>query len=267
MDQEEKKNNKIMIVGALLIAMVFAYTIFKSEFKKDNSGIAKTSGGAEIKYPKITPEDLKNQLKNPDNVQVVDIRGSDDYKLEHFIGSISATLEESLNGVPLEKTITIIGYEEQKEAYKKAVELIKSKGFNDVYVLDGGLPAWKEIGGSTISIGNPGSFSDNAKIIYILPEELKKLTDDQNYPKYILDVSSEQAFGNGHLSGAENIFLDDLEKSADKIPSGKLIVVYGENELQEFQAGVRLYDLGIMNAKVLKGGLPAWKEKGFEVVK
>ena len=267
MDQEEKKSNKVMIIGALLIAMVFAYTIFKSEFRKDDSGISKTGAGTEIKYPKITPEDLKNRLKNPENVQVVDIRGSDDYKLEHLTGSVNAVPEESLNGIPQEKAIIIISYENQKESYKQEIDFIKSKGYNDVYALDGGIPAWKEIGGSTISIGNPSSFVDNAKIIYISPEDLKKITDDQNYPKYILDVSSQQAFDSGHLSGAENIFLDDLEKSADKIPSGKLIIVCGENDLQGFQAGVRLSDLGIMNAKVLKGGLPAWKEKGFEVVK
>jgi rhodanese-related sulfurtransferase len=267
MDQTERKNNKVMIIGALLIAMVFAYTLFKSEFKKDNSESAKTSEGTEINYPKIAPEDLKNRLKNPDKIQVVDVRGSDDYKLEHLIGSVNITSEESFDGIPQGKTIVIIGYEEQKGDLKKAVDLAKSKGFDDAYVLDGGIPAWKGIGGSTISIGNPSSFTDNAKVIYISPEDLKKIIDDQNYPKYILDVSSKQAFDNEHLPGAENIFLDDLEKSADKIPLEKTVVVYGENDLQSFQAGVRLSDLGIMSAKVLEGGLPAWKEKGFETVK
>lgn len=267
MDQKEKKNNKVIMIGALLIAMVFAYTIFKSIPEKKESAILKTEKEAEIKYPKITPEDLKSRSKNPNNIKIFDIRGTDDYKLEHLIGSTSATSEDFLNEVPQEKIIILIGYEEQKEASKKAVDFVKSKGFNDAYVLDGGISAWKKIGGSTISIGNPGSFVDNAKIIYTSPEELKKIIDDQSYPKYILDVSSKQAFTNGHISGAENIFLDDLEKSADKIPSGKNIIVYGENELQGFQAGVRLYDLGIMNTNVLKGGLPAWKEKGFEVVK
>ncbi len=267
MEQTDKKNNKVIMVGMLLIIMVFAYTIFKPVFKKDDSKTAETKKETQINYPKITPEDLKSKLKKPDSVQIFDIRGSDDYKLEHLIGSENATSEELLNGISKEKIIVFVGYEEQKEAYKKAIEFVKNKGFKEAYALDGGIEAWKAIGGNTISFGNPGSFTDNAKIIYITRDELKKIIDDQNYLKYILDVSSKQSFASGHLPGAENIFLDDLEKSTDKIPAGKEIFVYGENELQGFQAGVRLYDLGIIGAKVLEGGLPAWKEKGLEVVK
>jgi rhodanese-related sulfurtransferase len=267
MDERDKKNNKIIVIGAILIAMVFAYTIFKAEFLKEDSKNMATKKDSQINYPKMAPEDIKIKSKNDDTVQFVDIRGSDDYKLEHLINSISATSEEALSGVSRDKTIIIIGYEEQKESYPKAIEFFRSAGFKEVYVLDGGILAWKEIGGSTISIGNPNSFVDTSKIIYILPEELKKIIEDQAYPKYILDVSSKQAFDSGHLAGAENIILDNLEKSADKIPSEKEIFVYGENDLQGFQAGVRLYDLGIMSMKVLKGGLPAWKEKKFEVVK
>jgi len=271
MNQKEKKNNKVILVGMFLIALVFAFTIFKSEFRKKDSKTLETKKETQINYPKISPEDLKNRMiKSLENIEVFDIRISDDYRLEHLVGSQNATSEDFLNGISQEKTIIIIGYEEQdeqKEACKKAIEFIKNKGFENAYVLDGGISAWKEIGGSTISFGNPSSFSDNAKIIYISPEELKKIIDDQNYQKYIMDVSSKQSFDNGHISGAENIFLDDLEKSTDRIPSDKEMIIYGENNLQGFQAGVRLYDLGIMNAKVLKGGLPAWKEKEFEIIK
>lgn len=267
MDEKDKKNNKVIMVGALLIAMIFAYTIFKSEFKKDETKTTEVKKETQINYPKITPDDLKGKLKKSNEIQVVDIRGSDDYKLEHLVGSISATSEDSLNGVSKEKIIIIVGYEDQKENYLKAIEFVKNKGFSEAYVLDGGIDAWKATGGDTISIGNPGSFVDNAKLIYITADELKKIIDDQNYPKFILDVSSKQSFASGHLPGAENIFLDDLEKSISKIPTGKEIFVYGENDLQGFQAGVRLYDLGIIGAKVLENGLPAWKEKGFEVIK
>lgn len=268
MDQEENKNNKVIIVGISLIALVFAYTILKSTFTKDEpKGSKRGNSGIEITFPKITPEDLRGRLKNNNDIKLADIRMPDDYKLEHLIGSTNVTSEEFLNGVSQEKTIVFIGYEDQKEANKEAVDFAKEKGFKDVYVLDGSISAWKEIGGSTISIGNPGSFIDNAKIIYISPEDLKKIIDNQEYPKYILDVSSKQVFNSGHIVGADNIFLDDLEKSADKIPAGKETIVYGETDLQGFQSGVRLYDLGLMNIKVLKGGMPAWKDKGFEVVK
>ncbi|MDO8529515.1 MAG: rhodanese-like domain-containing protein [bacterium] len=262
----ERKNNRALIIGATLIAMVLAYTLFKDDFKKTpQSGTATKETNS---YPKITAQELKNKLSNnKNNVQIVDTRSLDDYTAEHIIGSISAASQESLNAVSPEKTTAIIGYSSEDANISGILNFLKSKKVNDLFILTGGFSAWKSIGGSTISAGDPNSFTDQSKVAYITPEDLKKILDDKTYSIYVLDIRSKQLFDAGHILGAGNIFIEDLEKSKDNLPLGKELIVYGDTEIQGFQAGVKLYDLNFFAARVLSGGLTSWKEKEFEIVK
>lgn len=264
MEKSESKNNKVILIGIMLIALVFIFTFFRSGFSKDKTA---NQTAPALNYPKITAEDLKNKLKDASGAEIIDIRSLNDYAIEHIPNSINAISEESFNGLSQAKTIALIGYSNQDEEYSKIIDYLKSKKINNIFILNGGIASWKGNGGSTISIGNPNSFVDNSKVVYITPEDLKAIIENKNYPRYILDVRAKQAFDSGHLNGAENISLDDLEKSSDKIPFGKELLVYGDTELQGFQGGVRLYDLGFMNFRVLKGGFASWKDKGFEIVK
>jgi len=263
---KEKNNNKVILIGIILIVLVFAFTIFKPLFNRSETK-EKSSKQEVLNYPKISPEDLKNKLKNATDIQILDIRSTDDYAMEHLINSENATSEELVNAIPKEKTVIIVGYSTKDEEYTKTFDYLKNNGYKNFFVLKGGIDAWKNIGGAAISIGNPNSFTDASKVIYISPDDLKKMVDNKSYPKYIIDIRSKQSFDGGHISGAENVSLDDLEKSSGKFPYGKEIFVYGDTELQGFQGGVRLYDLGFMSVKTLQGGLTSWKDKGFEVVK
>ncbi len=73
----------------------------------------------------------------------------------------------------------------------------------------------------------------------------------------------QEVFQQGHVPGAVNFPLSDLEEKYKDIPTGKPIVVYGNSALEDFQAGVRLFDLNILGVRVLEGGFNAWKTKGF----
>ena len=259
-------NNKVFLIGIALIAMVFIFTFFRSGFgSKNNSSNEATQ--KILNYPKIASEDLKNKLKNDENIAILDIRTPDDFAMTHLINSSNTTSEEIINAIPKEKVIIIVGYTAKDEEYTKIVDYLKENKYDNFFILTGGFDSWKQAGGSVISIGNPTSFPDAAKVTYINPEDLKKIVENKNYPKYIIDIRSKQSFDSGHISRAENILLDDLEKSASKIPYGKEIYVYGDTDLPGFQGGVRLYDLSFMTVKVLKGGLEDWKNKGFEIVK
>ena len=267
MDKNEKNNNKVILIGVILMALVFCFTLFRSELGK-NKTTGETSQKKALNYSRITTANLKDKLKNKEAIQIIDIRSPEDYRSEHMIDSINADSKDSISGIPQGKTIILVGYSDSKdENYSEIIDYLKSKKYANVFILTGGIDSWKNIGGNTISSGNPLSFSDNSKVIYATPDDLKKLVDNEIYPKFIIDVREKQLFDNGHIHGAVNIFLDDLEKSSDKISSGKEIFVYGDDEIQGFQAGVRLYDLNFFTVKVLKGGLASWKEKGFPLEK
>lgn len=268
MGPNDKKNNIIFLVGLSLIVLVFVFTFFNSEFFKQKLA-ADDSKKTELNYPKIKIQDLKSKLKSNEDIQIIDTRSVDDYEMAHIVNSINFTSEDLISNIPKGKTIVIAGYTADKdENYSKVVDYLKSKKYNNFFILTGGIESWINAGGEdVISIGNPLSFIDNSKVKFINPEDLKKIVDGEKYQKTIIDVRDKQSFDNGHIKGAINIFLNDLEKSKDQISPSKQIFVYGEGEVPGFQAAVRLYDLHFMAIEALKGGLASWKEKNLPLEK
>lgn len=263
METQDKKNNKIILVGVLLIALVFVFTFFRS--KNNEKDLENLATKETRSYPQISSEELIKKTFKEKDFQILDIRSQENYQFEHLVDSINIPEGKISENISPDKKTIILG--DNFENSSIFFDFLKKNNFSEVLILSGGIESWKKAGGNTISIGNPNSFVDQSKVTYITPEELKKRVEEKKYPFYIIDVRSKQSFNNGHLPEAENIALDDIEKNREIIPFGKEIFVYGETEFQGFQAGVRLYDLNFYAAKVLKGGIASWNEKGFELVK
>lgn len=82
----------------------------------------------------------------------------------------------------------------------------------------------------------------------------------------VLDVRPPEEYAAGHLPGAINIPLDELEKHLDKLKLSKEVVAYcrGPHCVLAFDAVAKLRAKGI-TANRLNGGLPEWKLEGFPV--
>jgi len=82
----------------------------------------------------------------------------------------------------------------------------------------------------------------------------------------VLDVRPKEEYVSGHLPGAINIPLDELEKHLGEFDPNHEIVAYcrGPHCVLAFDAVVKLRERG-MNARRLDGGLPEWKLEGFPV--
>ncbi len=82
----------------------------------------------------------------------------------------------------------------------------------------------------------------------------------------VLDVRPTEEYAAGHLPGAINIPLDELEKHLNQLNPEHEIVAYcrGPHCVLAFDAVARLRDKG-MTARRLDGGLPEWKLEGFPV--
>ncbi len=82
----------------------------------------------------------------------------------------------------------------------------------------------------------------------------------------VVDVRPPEEYAEGHLPGAVNIPLADLEKHLDELVPKREIVAYcrGPHCVLAFDAVVRLREKGI-NARRLDGGLPEWKLAGLPV--
>ena len=82
----------------------------------------------------------------------------------------------------------------------------------------------------------------------------------------VLDVRPREEFSAGHVPGAINIPLAELEQHLDRLKSDREVVAYcrGPHCVLAFDAVARLRQQGI-RAQRLDGGLPEWRLQGLPV--
>ncbi len=82
----------------------------------------------------------------------------------------------------------------------------------------------------------------------------------------VLDVRPPEEYAAGHLPGAINIPLAELEKQLDALDPSQEVVAYcrGPHCVLAFDAVSKLRERGV-KARRLDGGLPEWRLEGFPV--
>lgn len=82
----------------------------------------------------------------------------------------------------------------------------------------------------------------------------------------VLDVRPPEEYASGHLPGAINIPLGELEKHLGKLDPAQEVVAYcrGPHCVLAFDAVAKLREKG-MSARRLDGGLPEWRLEGLPV--
>lgn len=82
----------------------------------------------------------------------------------------------------------------------------------------------------------------------------------------VLDVRPEDEFAAGHVPGARNIPLAELEKRLSELPKGVEVVAYcrGPYCVLAYEAVAALRSRGI-NARRLEDGFPEWRAAGLAV--
>lgn len=273
-EKRETANVKAILIGLFLIILIATITLIKSNSDKNNlSENKKELPRVEAidleKVGKITSEELAKKIQTNSNSTLIDLRDENEYKFEHIIDSINIPLSR-IGSFPdtLTKNNEYILIEELEEAtvINNVASILLDRGYEKILYLEGGFNSWKNKFNPTISDGDQNSFTDQAKVTYISSDDLKKRIEvEKNI--IIIDVRKNTEFNAGHLAGAVNIFLDDLERKRKELPLGKLIVLYDNNNLGAFKGATRLFDLGLSNTLALSDGLDAWKKKGYAIEK
>ena len=80
----------------------------------------------------------------------------------------------------------------------------------------------------------------------------------------VLDVRPSEEYDSGHIPGAINIPIDELDRHLSQLPKDQEIVAYcrGPYCLLAFDAVARLRELGY-DARRLEDGYPEWKQAGL----
>jgi rhodanese-related sulfurtransferase len=271
--KNEKNEQKAIIIGLFLILLVIVITLFRSNLFSGSDKTTDQSGQnsqeeSSLGYKTITAKDLQKKLllaPKDSVISLIDVRPFDSYAKEHLVDSINIATEDfPINTkIDVNNLAVVIGENADDENINKIVDELKKENFQNFLVLAGGMEVWKQNGGPTVTYGDPTSIIDQSKVSYVEPENLNDALK-QNVPMFIVDVRSSDDYAKGHISGAKNIPDDDLEKRRSEITEKKVVVV-GMNELQEFQAAVKMYDMLLVSPFVLKGAMPQWEQKGFPV--
>lgn len=266
---KEKKQNKVFIIGFILIAFVVVWALARpliSGFKNKGNSSEEKINAEILRAPSITSEDLFNKLKNKEKVFIIDMRPAGDFEKGHIIASENINAEkinaEKLKSSGADKTSDIILANQGENVYEmaqKTNELVAA-GFSNAKYLQSGITAWKNQ--SLPLVSSSISDENTNKIKKISIEELARDLSAGGDIIQFLDLRSKADFLSGHIAGALNLSSAELEKNQGGISKVKKIIIYGNNDDETRKAAVTLFDLNIFNAFVLDGGLDAWKTAG-----
>ena len=201
----------------------------------------------------LTPLSVRNQLG--ENALLVDARQEGLFNEQHVPGSYAVPYGDTFATwlgwlLPLGQPLILLPPD---PAHQDAMvrQLIRI-GYDRINgFLAGGFEAWKSAGLPT----------ESAKGIDL--ETLKGLSD-QEYPPMILDVRQRSEYHAGHIKGALNIELGELQDHLDGLPREiPLVTVCAAGMRASMAAGILQRD-GRDNVQVLAGsGTGAWIDQGY----
>jgi rhodanese-related sulfurtransferase len=143
--------------------------------------------------------------------------------------------------------------------YKRAASLVADQGYGNVMTFKGGIPAWVKAGFPL----DKSSALPRARIPTIKPEQLNQRLGSVQ----IVDIRTAKLLKMGWLKDSLKISMGKLSQDYPQIPKGKPIVVVDHAGKQVLTACRFLKSKGFEDVSRLQGGLMAWNQKGFALVR
>jgi len=220
---------------------------------------------------------LELAARSPNNdlgvTYLVDVRSEGEYEAGHIPGSLNIPGGQAVQRADdfvAVKNSRIIFISDQSARAVMAAYWYRQIGFPDVRVLQGGLEAWRESGGSVESGApqtEPLGFETAKKLARTLvPDEVNSLL--QSSP-VILHVGSSADFAVKHLPGSKWISRGWLELKLPSLWTDKArpIVLACRDGQSSILAGKTLGEMGYKEVFVLNGGIQMWERAGYPTAK
>jgi rhodanese-related sulfurtransferase len=256
MGSRERQSSKAILVGLLLITLVGLFAsrhLIVRRFSDEPTAETTAAPSSDTDIPWIGPTEAFQKWLARDGALFADIRPHEDFELSHIPYSRTVTLDDLRDIQPdEEKPLIVVTASGDAAAAREANALLMERSF-PYFFLTGGLEQWAFEGKPTISFGNPNSFVDQSKVTYLPPAELKTFLETHGSPIQFLDVRTRGEFLTKHVKNALNIPVNSIEAEHDQLPVGRTFVIYGANEVEAFRAAVKLFDLNVSTARVIRG--------------
>ncbi len=240
-----------VIIGIVLITLITAYFLWQTFNEKqklqrlEKKLIEEKRESGKINVEIVSVEEVYQWIGNK-NVQLIDIRNSAEYEIKHIESSINLPLDniiKDLTKIDKTKKIVIIDKENSSKGQILTEHLTK-EGLDSKY-LDGGILNYARQNYPLVTTGNPSDITDQMKVTLITASEVREKMIKGKVLAFI-DTRNSGAFNADSIAGSKNIPLENLENLKKSLPS-RTILLYDSDPTRSFQAGVRLYDIGISN--------------------
>lgn len=262
---------RVVFIGFILVFGIIAWSIGRAWFQEGSASPAESTITEEADTPLsdirfFSAKEILARISRNEDLLLIDVRPREEFDTEHIVDSLSTPVTTLATfSPPTGKLIIVVtGPDIPNQTIRGIDTLFKERKYTYAF-LEGGLIEWGVAGGSTISTGDPASLFDYSKVIFVNPSEIESAFRSTVNPRF-LDVRSESLFAKEHLPEAINIPLNELEKRRTEIPRGTTLFVYGANDYESYQGGVRLFDLNFFGTRVIKGGMIGWKEQKLPVI-
>lgn len=191
-----------------------------------------------------------------DGASILDVRDPESYGSGHLPGAINIGLGgqyASWAGTLLEASVPIILIASDEARAREALMRLARVGIESVAGwLEGGVEAWARAG-EKLSVIPQISVSD-------LRESLLENDDLQ-----ILDVRRVTEYGSGHIPGAVNVPLDDLDRRCSEVDRDRPVAVVCEGGYRSSIATSILETHGLERVSNVTGGTSAWRKARYDV--
>ncbi|MBN2090785.1 rhodanese-like domain-containing protein [candidate division KSB1 bacterium] len=234
--------SKILLILLFFLVLLFSTVVSQSE----------------TDWQFLSPEQLYQLMNESDKkLLVIDTLSPLEYRECSIINSINIPYEKlaTTDKLPPDLETRLVFYccSEICSISKKAAEIAINKGYKHVFVLNGGLPAWKMADYPTTMIKKV----TRSYVLSLKPEKLKKYMEEKK-DLLLVDIQPPDFFAKNHLPNSMNIPFADLEDRYHELPLNKTIIIIDNVGHRSFLAAKFLKMKGFKNVWRLFGGIKGW---------
>ncbi|HWN01663.1 MAG TPA: rhodanese-like domain-containing protein, partial [Candidatus Dormibacteraeota bacterium] len=223
---------------------------------------------AEDGTPLVSPDAVAERWSHRDreNVSMLDVRTREEYEAGHVPGSIWAPGGQAVQATDEYVAVRAGWLVLICDGFGRSIMTagwLKRMGFPHVAVLEGGVPAW-ERSGRPLETGPPAPAPFGYEAAQRVVERVAPgpLGDD-----VVVSVDPSDVYQRGHLPGAIWIGRGRLELAIGQAapdPTRRVLLTCADG-VQSTLAAATLRRMGYAAARVLDGGVAAWRAAGLPV--